>query len=133
MTLPRLTRREKWIYGAGDIGFSLTSTILGAFFAIFLIDVVGISPRVAAAAIFIGRTWDYINDPIIGHISDRTRTRLGRPPPFFFFLLLGALLFAFFFPLLGGRPPRESSLAVGIFSAALYVFYDAGATFVYMP
>ena len=39
----RLSRRTKLIYGSGDIGFSLTSTILGAYFAIFLTDVVGIS------------------------------------------------------------------------------------------
>ncbi len=74
----KLSRREKWMYGAGDIGFSLTSTIIGAYFAIFLVDVVGLQPRIAAAAIFIGRTWDYINDPLIGNVSDRTRTRWGR-------------------------------------------------------
>lgn len=130
MTMPRLTRREKWIYGAGDIGFSLTSTIIGAFFAIFLTDVVGILPRVAAAAIFIGRTWDYINDPIIGHISDRTRTRWGRRRPF---LIFGALPFAMVFTLLWWRPPFESSLLLAIYYAAVYVLFDAAATFVYMP
>lgn len=71
----RLSRRTKLLYGAGDTGFSLTLTIIGAYFLIFLTDVVGISPGVAAAAIFVGRSWDYINDPIFGHISDRTRTR----------------------------------------------------------
>jgi len=70
----RLERRTKLIYGFGDTGFSLTSTIIGAYFAIFLSDVVGIAGGTAAIAIFLGRTWDYINDPIIGHISDRTRT-----------------------------------------------------------
>ena len=71
----RLSRRTKLLYGCGDTGFSLTTTIIGAYFAIFLTDVVRISPSIAAAAIFVGRSWDYINDPLIGHISDRTRTR----------------------------------------------------------
>ena len=66
------------MYGIGDIGFSLTTSILGAYFAIFLTDVVGIRPGIAAIAIFIGRSWDYINDPIFGYLSDRTRTRWGR-------------------------------------------------------
>jgi len=126
----RLSRRTKFLYGIGDTGFSLTSTILGAYFAIFLIDVVGISPGVAAVAIFVGRSWDYINDPLIGHISDRTRTRWGRRRPF---LLFGPLPFALAFTMLWYRPPLQSDLLLAIYYAAAYVIFDAAATFVYMP
>jgi len=126
----RLSRRAKFLYGAGDTGFSLTTTIIGAYFAIFLTDVVGILPRIAAAAIFIGRSWDYINDPLIGHISDRTRTRWGRRRPF---LLFGALPFALAFVLLWWRPPWHSELVLAIYYAIAYVVFDTAATFVYMP
>ena len=126
----RLSRRTKFLYGIGDTGFSLTSTILGAYFAIFLTDVVGIRPGIAAAAIFVGRTWDYVNDPLIGHISDRTRTRWGRRRPF---LLFGPLPFALAFTLLWYRPPLQSDLLLAIYYAAAYVLFDAAATFVYMP
>ncbi len=125
-----LSRRTKFLYGIGDTGFSLTSTILGAYFAIFLIDVVGISPGVAAVAIFVGRSWDYINDPLIGHISARTRTRWGRRRPF---LLFGPLPFALAFTMLWYRPPLQSDLLLAIYYAAAYVIFDAAATFVYMP
>ena len=75
----RLPRRTKLLYGVGDIGFSLTATIIGAFFAIFLTDVVGLSPGAAGAAIFVGSTWDYVNDPIMGYISDhQERPRRAR-------------------------------------------------------
>lgn len=126
----RLTRWQKFIYGAGDTGFSLTSTIIGAYFAIFLTDVVGIAPAVAAAAIFIGRTWDYINDPLIGHLTDRTRTRWGRRRPY---LLFGALPFALVFTLMWFRPPLHNNIALAVYYAFIYVIYDAAATFVYMP
>ncbi len=126
----RLSRRTKFLYGIGDTGFSLTSTILGAYFAIFLTDVVGIAPTIAAAAIFIGRSWDYINDPLIGHISDRTRSKWGRRRPF---LLFGALPFALAFILLWVRPPFQNPITLAVYYALAYLIFDAAATFVYMP
>ncbi len=125
-----LSRLTKILYGLGDVGFSLTSTILGACFAIFLTDVVGIAPGIAAIAIFIGRSWDYINDPLIGHLSDRTRTRWGRRRPF---LLFGPVPFALAFMMLWYRPPWENTLALAIYYAVAYVLFDAAATLVYMP
>lgn len=126
----RLPRRTKFLYGAGDTGFSITLTIIGAYFAIFLTDVVGVAPKIAAAAIFIGRSWDYINDPIAGYISDRTRSRWGRRRPF---LLFGALPYALTFALMWWRPPFEGDFALAIYYAAVYVLFEAVATFVYMP
>jgi glycoside/pentoside/hexuronide:cation symporter, GPH family len=126
----KLSRLTKIIYGSGDLGFSLVGTIIGAYFLFFLTDVVGIKPAVAGIAILIGRTWDYINDPIIGHISDRTRSKWGRRRPF---LIFGALPFALSFMLMWYKPPFESQVALTIYYAAAYVIFDAAATFVYMP
>jgi GPH family glycoside/pentoside/hexuronide:cation symporter len=126
----RLSRRTKLIYGVGDTGFSLTTTIIGAYFLIFMTDVVGLAPGLAAIAIFVGRSWDYINDPIFGHISDRTRTRWGRRRPF---LLFGALPFALAFAMLWWRPPLERNVLLVAYYALAYVVFDAAATVIYMP
>ena len=104
---PRLRRRDKWLYGSGDLGFSLTNTILNVYFALYLTDVVGVTPAIAAMAFFIGRTWDYVNDPIVGYISERVgaaaarscylgHCRLRRPSPYF-----------------GGHPRSTTSLRSG--------------------
>jgi len=126
----KLSRLTKMIYGSGDIGFSMTTTIVSAYFLIFLTDVVGIRPAIAGIAILIGRTWDYINDPLIGHISDRTRSRWGRRRPF---LLFGALPFALAFMLMWIKPPWENWMALTAYYAFAYVLFDTAATFVYMP
>jgi GPH family glycoside/pentoside/hexuronide:cation symporter len=126
----KLSRMTKVIYGSGDIGFSLTTTIVAAYFLIFLTDVVGIRPAVAGIAILVGRTWDYFNDPIIGHISDRTRSRWGRRRPF---LLFGALPFALAFMLMWFKPPWDNWVAITAYYAVAYVLFDTAATFVYMP
>jgi len=124
-----LSRRTKLLYGFGDTGFSLTSTILGAYFLIFLTDVVGLSPGAAGLAIFIGRSWDYINDPIFGYLSDRTRSRWGRRRPF---LLFGPIPFALSFMLLWWHPPLGDGALVAYYALA-YVLFDAAATLIYMP
>jgi GPH family glycoside/pentoside/hexuronide:cation symporter len=130
MMLDRLSRKTKLMYGSGDTGFSLTSTIIGAYFLIFLTDVVGLSPGTAAIVLFVGHTWDYVNDPIFGHLSDRTRTRWGRRRPY---LLFGALPYALAFTLLWWRPPWQGTLALVAYYAVAYVAYEAAATLVYMP
>jgi GPH family glycoside/pentoside/hexuronide:cation symporter len=126
----RLTRITKLLYGSGDLGFSLTTTLIGAYFAIFLTDVVGVSPSVAAAAFFVGRSWDYVNDPIIGHLSDRTRSRWGRRRPY---LLFGALPFGLAFAMLWLRPGFQRDLFLAIYYAAAFILFDTAATLVYMP
>ncbi len=128
--MEKLSKRTRWIYGSGDIGFSLTHTIMAAYFAIFLTDVVGIPPAIAAAAIFIGRTADYINDPLVGYISDRTRTRWGRRRPF---LLFGAIPFGLVFTLMWWIPPIENPVSLAIYYGILYALFDTAFTFVTMP
>lgn len=125
-----LSRREKWAYGSGDLSFSLITTIIGAYFAIFLTDVVGMPAGVAALAIFVGGTWDYLNDPLVGHLSDRARTRWGRRRPF---LLFGAVPLVLAFGLLWWKPPFADPVTLGVYFTAVYLLYEISATFVYMP
>jgi len=128
--MKKLSRLTKIIYGFGDIGFSMTSTIVAAYFPIFMTDVVGITPAIAAIALFIGKSWDYINDPLVGYLSDRTRTRWGRRRPY---LLFGALPYGVIFALLWWVPPLESQTALVVFYTIMFVLYDAAFTFVGMP
>jgi glycoside/pentoside/hexuronide:cation symporter, GPH family len=129
-TKGHLSTFTKLAYGIGDFGFSFTDTALGVLFAIFLVDVVGLAPRLAALAVFIGKSWDYINDPIIGHIADRTRTRWGRRRPF---LLFGCIPFGIAFAMLWWRPALENPFALTAYYATAYFFYDTLVTLTGMP
>jgi len=68
---------------------------------------------------------DYINDPLVGYISDRTRSRWERRRPF---LLFGFLPYAILFAMLWWIPPFESQVWLAVYYGAVYALYDTAAT-----
>jgi GPH family glycoside/pentoside/hexuronide:cation symporter len=120
---------NKILYGMGDLGISMNNSIITAFFSVFMVTVVGMPPGLVAIIFIIGRSWDFINDPIIGHLSDRTRTKWGRRRPF---LLFGAIPFGLSFILLW-LGPDFSQTGLIIYYSLAYIVYEAMATIVYMP
>lgn len=78
---PKLTWSTKLAYGAGDMGAGLTSNLLAVSFLIFLTNVAGLEPWLAGSVLTIGKIWDLVNDPLVGMLSDRTKTRWGRRYP----------------------------------------------------
>ena len=84
---------EKFGYAAGDMASCLYFGIFMNFLAIFYTDVFGISPAVLATMILFTRTWDWINDPIMGAIADRTNTRMGKFRPWLLWMIPPYMIF----------------------------------------
>ena len=105
-------------------------TIRQIFFAIFLTDIVGLSPQLASFAALVGIIWDAVNDPIIGTLSDRVRTRWGRRRPF---LLFFAIPFGAAFVILWWAPPWHSQIALMIHMTLAYMISDTLQTLVVVP
>ncbi|MEW6494251.1 MAG: MFS transporter [Cyanobacteriota bacterium] len=90
----KLSFTTKLAYGAGDLGPAITANI-GVFFALFFFtNVAGLSAGLAGSILMIGKIWDAINDPMVGVLSDRTKSRWGRRLPW---MLYGAIPFGIFF------------------------------------
>jgi GPH family glycoside/pentoside/hexuronide:cation symporter len=91
-------------YGAGGIIpvalFNIAGILVGLMGNISL----GLSAFWLGFILIIPRLWDAISDPIIGHISDNTRSRWGRRRPY---LLLGGLLVAITFVVMWWIPKGE--------------------------
>ncbi len=120
----------KLVYGTGDWGTAGYGTLRQVFYAIFLTDVVGLDPRLASVAALIGIVWDAINDPLVGMLSDRVRTRWGRRRPF---LLWFAIPYGAGFLLLWWAPPFEGQIAKAIFITIAFMVADTLETLVAVP
>ncbi len=125
--LPRLT---KVIYGTGDWGMATFNTLRQIFYAIFLTDVVGLDPRLASFAVLIGVLWDAINDPLVGVLSDKVRSKWGRRRPF---LLYFAVPYGLAFLALWWAPPWKSQLLLMIHVTLAYALSDTFQTLVIVP
>jgi GPH family glycoside/pentoside/hexuronide:cation symporter len=75
-------------FGLGSLGTGIFSTTPGVLLLYFLTDTLGVPAALAGLAVFLPKAWDVIADPIMGFISDRTRSRYGRRRPY---LLAGAI------------------------------------------
>ena len=93
-TLEKLNFTTKLAYGAGDMGPAITANILVFFLLYFFTQVAGLPPGLAGSILMIGKISDAINDPVVGIMSDRTRSRWGRRLPW---ILLGAIPFGILF------------------------------------
>jgi len=126
----RLPLWTKLVFGSGDWSVSSFGTLRQIFYAIFITDVVGLEPRLASIAALIGITWDAINDPLVGILSDRIRSKWGRRRPF---LLWFAIPFGLGFVILWWAPPFESQLALAAFVTFAYMLSDTFQTLVVVP
>lgn len=77
---PKLT--EKVAYGFGDLASVLYWQTFMLYLTYFYTDVAMLPLAACAGMIFWVRTWDWVNDPIMGIIADRTNTRWGKFRPY---------------------------------------------------
>src|SRR4030042_4650227 len=73
-------------FGVGEFSSSIFFTITSFWLMNFLTDEVRLSAALAGTALLVGKIWDAVIDPFIGHFSDHTRSRWGRRPPNLLFL-----------------------------------------------
>jgi GPH family glycoside/pentoside/hexuronide:cation symporter len=78
----RLPAREKFAYGFGDLASCLYWTTISNYLLIFYTDIFGITAIAAATMLGVSRFSDAFFDPVIGLLSDRTRSRWGKFRPF---------------------------------------------------
>ncbi|MCL2249374.1 MAG: MFS transporter [Oscillospiraceae bacterium] len=102
---PKEMRKVRLVYGLGDFYGGGAMGIVGLLYLFFLTNIAGISPLQAGLVVFIGGVFDAITDPLMGTISDRTRSKRGRRAPFFLWGVIPVVIsfiFIWYVPALSG-------------------------------
>jgi GPH family glycoside/pentoside/hexuronide:cation symporter len=120
----------KLAYGTGDWSEASYGTLRQIFYAIFLTDVVGLEPRLASFAALVGIIWDAVNDPLVGILTDRMRSRWGRRRPF---LLVFAIPFGASFLVLWWAPPWHNQIALAVTITLAFMISDTFETLCGVP
>ncbi len=106
-------------YGMGDFLGGGSFALIGLLFMYYMTEIVGLAPFYAGLLIFLGRGWTAFIDPLIGYISDNTRSRFGRRRIFF---LIAFVPTGIFFALLWNSVNMESMF----FTFLWYLFLFSG-------
>lgn len=124
----RISFGQKFAYGLGSIVNNLLGGAIG-FMSIVLNVGLGINPALVGTLQAIPRFTDALTDPVMGYISDNTRSRFGRRRPYIF---IGAICVGIIFALMWQlRPGHSEMFYFWIFlagSVVFYLFYTVFAT-----
>lgn len=117
-------------YGFGDLASQFVWTFVGSYLTIYYTDIVGLAPAIVSVIMMGARIWDAINDPMMGAIAERTRSKFGRFRPYIAF---GCPFLAIFAVLTFTNPFGGGSAAGAIWAAVTYIIAGMLYTLVNIP
>lgn len=129
-SVEKLSLKTKLGFGIGDIYGGGSLVIIGFYYLHFLTDVLLITPHLAGIAFLISKIWDAISDPLMGILSDRTRSKYGRRRPYF---LAGVILIFFSFAMLWYPVDFEKESHRFIYVLFSYLVFSSVITIVMVP
>ena len=124
-----LTRKTKFFYGIGDLGNAVVNSAIQFFLMKFYTDGALVPSALAGNALFVGKIWDAINDPLFGWITDRSKSRLGKRRVF---MIFGAIPLAISIALLWFVPTQER-IWTFVWIALTFILFDTVWTITNVP
>ena len=129
-TRPPLTIRTKFFYGSGATAEAAIHIIFNTFNFLFYNNVLGLSGTLSGLAVTIAVVFDAVSDPVIGSISDRWRSRLGRRHPF---LYLSAVPLALCFTAIYIPPAFLNEIGLFLWFTLFTIGLRVSLTFYHVP
>lgn len=116
-------------FAVGDLGYQMVYYWVVSFTMIYCTDVFGLSAGAVSVVMLIARLYDAVNNPILGSVIDRTRSKMGRYRPW---ILIGGIGLAVSTCLLFWPHTEWSAGAKNLYVGITYILVATFATIFYM-
>lgn len=125
-----LTMKEKAAYGIGAVGKDMVYMLSASYILYYYQDIMGVSAWAMGIILLIARVFDAFNDPIMGIIVAKTKTRWGKFRPW---LLIGTVTNAIMLFLMFSAPPTFSGKGLIVYAAITYILWGVTYTMMDIP
>lgn len=114
-----LSKKEKYGYAFAALGQGAIYAMMSSWLGRYYTDVLGLSGYFVGILMWVARVWDAVNDPMMGMIVDRTRTKYGKMRPYLLFAPpLAAVLTVLLF-----IKPGFNQTGLMIYAAVTYILW----------
>ena len=126
----KLTTAETIAYGLGAVGKDMVYMLSASYVLYYFQDILGVSALAMGVILMAARIFDAFNDPVMGVIVAKTRTRWGKFRPW---LLIGTLTNAVILFLMFSAPPSLDGKGLVAYAAVTYILWGVTYTMMDIP
>lgn len=126
----KLSAGEKISYGLGAVGKDMVYMLSASYILYYYQDILGVSAIAMGIILMAARVFDAFNDPIMGVIVAKTKTKWGKFRPW---LLIGTVLNAVVLYFMFAAPPSFDGKGLVAYAAVTYVLWGVTYTMMDIP
>ena len=126
----QLSGKSKISYALGAVGKDMVYMLSASYVLYYFQDVLGVSAVAMGIILLAARVFDAFNDPIMGVIVAKTKTRWGKFRPW---LLVGTLTNAVVLWMMFSAPPALNGAGLTAYAAVTYILWGVTYTMMDIP
>ncbi len=126
----RLSLKEKASYGLAAVGKDMVYMLSASYVLYYYQDILGVSAIAMGVILMAARIFDAFNDPIMGIIVAKTKTRFGKFRPWLF---IGTVLNAVILYIMFAAPPSLDGKGMVAYAAVIYILWGVTYTMMDIP
>lgn len=126
----KLSAKEKFSYGLGAVGKDMVYMLSASYILYYYQDILGVSAIAMGIILMAARVFDAFNDPIMGVVVAKTRTKWGKFRPW---LLIGTITNAIVLYVMFAAPPALNGAGLVAYAAVTYIVWGVTYTMMDIP